>query len=230
MAILDGYDQIWPKLDLQNLSLVSFVLFTAIRALSSQAVAAVVRLPNLPSLTCPYKAYKVTTTSFTALSTPPTAASATVLHHKFATQRSRLTVYTRGRRPLCGWRYCHQMGALCTVHCPAWCFMGEDTAIQCVHSVQCTVGRMVPAVWKVGKWLCRQCTAGALWEKILRSLSPTFAFDSVSSAPSMLLLYFSVSVLLSKILCLNTYSDLWVKARGVPSYDRYVPWLPSHQH
>ena len=171
----------WPKLDLQNLSLVSFVLFTAIRALSSQAVAAVVRLPNLPSLTCPYKAYKVTTTSFTALSIPPTAASATVLHHKFATQRPRLTVYTRGRKPLCGWRYCHQMGALCTVQPGAlWekilpsnvctvssgqdggCSMeGGQMIVQAVHC-WCFMGEdTAVAVTDLCLWLCLICSLNA---------------------------------------------------------------------
>ena len=124
----------WPKLDLQNFVLGGFCLVHShLSPKFPGGGSSVVRLPNLPSLGCPYKAYKVTTSSLTALSTPATAASATVLPRNFVTQKARCLHCTRTyTRLLCEWRYCHRMGALCTlsrqwVH---WrCFMGEDTAV-----------------------------------------------------------------------------------------------------
>ena len=109
LPIVAGYVQLWPKLDLQNLSLVGFVLFTAIRALSSQAVAAVVRLPNLPSPGCPYKAYKVTTTSLYSSIYPPGFHSCYCASQQFSSQRATLP------------------------NVPEGCVVGADIAIDWVH-------------------------------------------------------------------------------------------------
>ena len=130
-----------------------------------------------------------------------------MLRRNFLTQRA-IRCATRSGKPHCGRRYCHRMRGLCsvealqckwekklllsngcTVHravvCHVYCALCNSGAL--LHwTLQVLYGRryyyhqidaLRSAIVYVNSALD---IAGALWEKILRSLSPTFA-STVSS-------------------------------------------------